>query len=83
MSNTDKSGSTMLDMAKRKPTQPEPKDDAPGDFPMSLRLDPDLHEALKRFVKAQKFKTSKTDVIEVAIQELLKAEGFWPPPDDK
>jgi hypothetical protein len=47
--------------------------------PISLRLDPALLGALDQFIGEQKYKTTKTDVIEVALQELLKAEGRWPP----
>ena len=73
----------MALMAKkpgRKPKHVDQDEDGRSGDPISLRLDPELHEALKKFAAAQKFKTTKTDVIEVAIQELLKAEGFWPPP---
>lgn len=50
--------------------------------PMSIRLDAKIAAALEVFIKRQKYRTTKTDVIEVALQELLKAEGCWPIDDD-
>ncbi len=48
----------------------------------TYRFDPAILAAVDQFIAAQKFKTTRTDVIEVALQELLKAEGFWKPPAD-
>lgn len=50
---------------------------------LNLLIDPELMEALENFIAAQKFKTTKTDVTEVALQEMLKAEGFFPPKKPK
>jgi hypothetical protein len=34
---------------------------------------------LDKYILRQRFRTSRTDVIEVALQEMFKAEGWWPP----
>lgn len=49
---------------------------------LNLLIDPELMESLERFIAAQKFKTTKTDVTEVALQEMLRAAGFYPPKTD-
>lgn len=74
----------MLLMAK-KPTRGRPsKSDAGGKTPSTtLRLDPEILAALEKYISQQRYKTSKTDVIEVALQELFQREGFWPPETDK
>jgi hypothetical protein len=46
----------------------------------TYRFDPAILAAVDKFIASQKFKTTRTDVIEVALQELLKAEGYWHPP---
>ncbi len=72
----------MLLMAKpsnkrgRKPKS----DDGRASVSRTYRFDPAILEAVDHFIEAQKYKTTRTDVIEVALQELLKAEGFWPTP---
>lgn len=70
----------MALMAKRgrRPKHGLPGDDGRTGTSLNFRMDPELFAALETFIEAQKFRTTKTDVVEVALQELLKAEGFWP-----
>lgn len=65
---------------ERKPVgRPAKGDDRPAGISRTFRFDPALLAALDRFIRSQRYKTTRTDVLEVALQELLKAEGFWPP----
>jgi hypothetical protein len=48
---------------------------------VTLRLDVDLLDALKRLVDAQRYRTTMSDALELAVQELLIKEGFWPKPN--
>ena len=42
----------------------------------------DTRLALDQFIGAQRLKPSLTEVVEVAIQDFLKKEGFYPPKSD-
>jgi hypothetical protein len=70
-------------MAKRgrKPKHPASHDAETGRSgkPFTMRLDPEILEVLDKYILRQRFRTSRTDVIEVALQEMFKAEGWWPP----
>jgi hypothetical protein len=47
--------------------------------PINFWIPDDLHAALQAFRSAQRVKPSQTDVVELALQEFLQREGFWPP----
>lgn len=48
---------------------------------LHVYIDPDLRSALKRFIDAQRLKSSITDVVELALGQFLEQEGFWLPKD--
>lgn len=50
--------------------------------PIRCWIDEELGKALDRFVNSHKFKPSITSVVELAIQEFLEQQGFWPSEDD-
>lgn len=73
----------MLLVAPRKKTgrpdsQPRPPKPNRTGTPIQVYLDDDLAEAFDRFRRGQRVPPTKTDVAVVAIQEFLKAEGYWP-----
>jgi hypothetical protein len=83
---------TMLDTMPRTPKK-KPASDAPVSDakpqpqrtgkPINVWLPVPLHTALMAFLEAQRIKPLITDTVEVAIQEFLKREGFWPLPANK
>lgn len=42
-------------------------------------MSPDLMEALELFRSDQRIRPTKTDTLEVSLQEFLKNEGYYPP----
>ena len=68
----------LMTKERKRVGRPAKGDDRPTGISRTYRFDPALLTSLDRFIAAQKYKTTRTDVIEVALQELLKAEGFWP-----
>lgn len=44
-------------------------------------INPDLHASLQAYLDAQRPKPTLTSVIEVAIEDFLRAQGFRPPAD--
>ena len=72
----------MVAMAKRgrKPKHAETSETTGrSGAQLTCRINPELRAALDRFIAGQKYKTTLTDVVEVALADLLKAEGYWPP----
>lgn len=71
----------MMVLMAKKPSRGRPsKSTTGGKTPSTtLRLDPEVMAVLERYIAAQRYKPSKTEVIELALQELFKAEGYWPP----
>jgi hypothetical protein len=73
---------TMPLMAKRNDGEPSP--DTPpkprrrGHSVMAW-VDPDIFAGLHAFIGAQRIPPSITNVVEVALQEFLQREGFYPP----
>ncbi len=73
---------TIRDMPKRRPRPPA----KPGDKkkpnrsgrPIMVWVDTDVGEALDRFIDGQRMPPTLTDVVELALREFLKAEGFAP-----
>lgn len=73
-------GVTMPLMAdKRKPGRPKAGGRKPA-YVVYARIDPALGGAFDRFVSEARPRTDKTGGIELAIEELLRARGYWPPP---
>lgn len=58
----------MLDMAKKTRTG----------VPLQIYVGKDTRAAMLQFIEAQRLRTTITDVGELAIQEFLRREGFWP-----
>lgn len=56
------------------------KDFAESKRPVQIYPTADLRRALVNFVEAQRLKPSVSDVGELALQEFLQREGFYPPP---
>ena len=46
---------------------------------VSARLDPGLYDATMMYIDSVRPKTDLTAVFELALEELLKSKGFWPP----
>ncbi|WP_157368562.1 hypothetical protein [Zavarzinella formosa] len=63
----------MLAMAKK--PQKTPKRSG---VPIQTYVGEDTRAALDQFIEAQRLKPSLTEVVEVAIQDFLIKEGFWP-----
>lgn len=40
-------------------------------------VDPEIAEALDRFMESQRLPPSMTSVVELALKSFLKGEGFW------
>lgn len=73
---------TMPSMPKRKPGSEQPKRKPPNRSgePLNVWIDNALMAALNAYIEATVPRTSKTAVVELALHELLKAKGHWPPP---
>ena len=46
---------------------------------ITLNIAPDIHESLNLFMEAQRVRPGRTDTVELALQEFLSREGFYPP----
>lgn len=75
-------------MAPRKnqrprPPEPEPEKKKPvrNGKPINVWLPMELHDAIEAFRDKQRVKPKITDVVELAMQEFLQREGFWPEAD--
>jgi hypothetical protein len=68
-------------MAKKKP-QTDEADSTPASnrrgVALHVWLDPELIAALEEYVAGIAPRTTKTAVVEGAIQQMLKDKGFWP-----
>lgn len=49
--------------------------------PINVWIPEELFEAFEAYRNSHKFPPKKTDVVELAIQEYLKSQGYWPPKD--
>lgn len=69
----------MQTMSKNKPekAKPEPAPEAPPK-PTSIRLSGDVAAAMEKYIEAQKWPPSSTQVIERALIDFFRKEGFWP-----
>lgn len=47
--------------------------------PINIWVDDDIYQALEDYRNAQTAEPSKTRVVEVALKEFLRREGFYPP----
>jgi hypothetical protein len=76
----------MLAMSKRKPKRKEPEMPAtsspprPGQRALGVYIDDKLAAALSAYLGSTRPKTSKTAVVEVALEEFLAGRGYWPWP---
>jgi hypothetical protein len=71
---------TIGDMAKRKSPAKNGEKKKPNRTgrPIMVWVPDDVFAALGKFSAAQKFKPTLTDMVELALREFLKAEGFPP-----
>jgi hypothetical protein len=73
---------TIRDMPKRKlpdaSKSSEKKKPNRSGRPIMVWVATEVGEALDRFSAAQKFTPTMTDIVELALREFLKAEGFPP-----
>ena len=60
----------MIQMAKRPAKR--------KGIPLQVYVDKDTRAALKQFLDEQRLAATLTDTSELAIQEFLRREGFWP-----
>ena len=68
----------MTVMAKSKPDK-SAKVERPESLVMTVKCDGPLLEAFFDFLESHRVHPKKSDIITLALQELLKAEGFYPP----
>lgn len=75
------------DVAKKKPprkTQPleseEPKRSQRSGEPLNVWIRSELMEALRVLVGRTRPRTTKTALVEEALEALLSQHGLWPPP---
>ena len=73
---TFETGFIMPTMAKAPKRTSKPKRSGVS---IQLYVEPDTRLALDNFIAAQRLKPSITETIEVAIQDFLMKEGFYPP----
>jgi hypothetical protein len=72
---------TIRGMKKRKPSGKKP-DQPRGRSPSEaifVRINPGLGKALESYMNGVRPKTTRTAVIEAALEEFLAARGHWPP----
>jgi hypothetical protein len=66
-------------MAKKKPTPPpEPTPPNRKGMPLHVWLEPALIETLQTYVEGVKPRTTKTAVVEQALQQFFTELGLWP-----
>jgi hypothetical protein len=61
------------------PSERKPQGRSPA-FTVFVRIPLDLGEALERYVDETRPKPTTTSAVTLAIEELLRKAGFWPPP---
>lgn len=69
----------MADKPKRVDQKKKPKRTGKN---VNIWIDPDVYKAYEAFAEMQRLPVYLTDFIELAMQEFLKNEGFWPPKID-
>lgn len=77
MYHVDQEGGNMQVMAKSKSEKPA-KTERPKSLVMTVKVDGDLLAAFFDFMESHRVHPAKSDVLTLALQELLKAEGFYP-----
>lgn len=50
--------------------------------PIHVWVDESLYDAIETFRASQRLEPTLKDTVELALQEFLKGEGFWPVKDD-
>jgi hypothetical protein len=68
---------TMPGMTKKNSNQ-KPRGRRPA-YTVYARISPELGEAFEQFLASRRPKPTLTSAVEMAIEELLKSEGLWPP----
>lgn len=63
-----------------KPAPGRPPADPPKGKRMSLRLRADLDESLTAYLDSLRPRPTDTAAIEAALEDFLRAKGFWSPP---
>jgi hypothetical protein len=66
----------MLTMSKKKPSKNPAESEALK--PISVKIPPDIADALERFMSRQRIRPKLTDTLLVALQEFLIREGDYP-----
>lgn len=63
-------------MAKKR----APKGSGRSGIPRTIYLQPELQDALDRYIASLRPSPSYTGVAAAALEDFLRARGFWPPP---
>lgn len=70
---------TMPHMPKEKPKRGRPQGRRQT-VSLYARVDPDLAQVWNDYVESLRPKTSSNSMIELLIEDYLRAKGLWPPP---
>lgn len=74
---------TIPGMAKSKPSTGSAKKANRTGRPLFTYQPDALMDAIDAFMADQRLRVSKTDIVELALQEFLRREGYWPPKGSK
>jgi hypothetical protein len=72
-------GSTMLDVAKKRPTSGKPPNRTPA-YTIYARVDAKLGEAFEEYLRRTEPSPTLKSAIELMMRKFLTSEGLWPPP---
>lgn len=67
---------------KKKPGRPTAGGRKPA-YVLHCRIEPVLGKALERYIDATRPTPTLTSAVELALEQLLQAAGFWPPPEEE
>ncbi len=73
----------MLRMAKRrtdKPTDPPPPKRVRKGYNLNVWIDSELGRVVEAMLAGIEPATDKTALVELALRNLAKSQGYWPPP---
>ncbi len=68
----------MSNERKKRPRKGKSQGRSPS-YPLFTRLPPELGAAFKAYVESLRPKPTDTSVLQMFIEDGLKARGFWPP----
>jgi hypothetical protein len=75
-------GGTLLDMGKDKPKKPgRPQTGRKPTYILYARIKPSIGAALDAYIAATRPTPTQTSAVELALEEFLAKQGFWPPSD--